>query len=131
MTQTEFEKEMSVLREERELRQKMVRETETKMHEVMQARAETLATEYYQYDGKKVKIEFEKTERMYGGEEYIRHKEVVGFLKGFSYMPNYMSQGIKVRVAKVKKDGTPSLNMYSEWDTMSAEYIKSITIVEE
>lgn len=131
MTQTEFEKEMSVLREERELRKNMVRETETKMHEVMQARAETLATEYYKYDGKKVKIEFEKTERIWCGKEYIRHKDVVGFLKGFSYMPNFMSQGIQVRMAKVKKDGTPSLIMYSGYDIMSAEYIKSITIVED
>lgn len=130
MTQTEFEKEMSVLREERELRKKMVRETEIKMCEVMQARAESLATEYYQYDGKKVKIEFESTERMWSGKEFTQHKEVVGFLKGFSYMPNYMSKGIQVRVAKVKKDGTPSLNMYSEYETMSAEYIKSITIVD-
>lgn len=87
-----------------------------------------LCKQYQQYKDKRVKIVFERKMERHGNSEHVERKEVEGFLVGFSYKRRYTSD-IMPDVAKVKKDGTPSKNLFADWEMYSWQEIVSVTEV--
>lgn len=87
-----------------------------------------LCKQYEQYKGKRVKVVFEKAKRNHRNETDIVRKECEGFIQGFSYKRRYTSD-IMMDIAKVKKDGTPSKVLFSDWEMFSWQEIVSVTEV--
>lgn len=95
-----------------------------KKMKAVSAFCDSLAEKYKEYIGKKVKITFLVPNRWHDAEP----KEIVGFLhcfKEFGY-----KREICPDLAKVKKNGTESLNHYNEWQTECYKHITNIELVE-
>lgn len=122
----ELKNKLETLRNDRDAKLMTICDIEDNMRDVMRDICNEYANEYKQYFGKKVRIEFY-------GHDYRFAKTVVGFIKSFKPERNFMALGSDVIpvVSKVKKNGTPSANVYADWDVMPVKYIHSITVIED
>lgn len=121
MTEQEYETIISEHNAEIKALKEKLCEANKKKHNATSALCLTLCEKYKPYINKKVKITFDK----YGnGNTIIR----IGFLQCF--FESLYGNGIVPLMSKVKKDGTQSLNNYSEWHMESYKCITNIELVE-
>lgn len=88
--------------------------------------AQALCEHYKEFVGKKVRITFAWENNW---SKKFEASAVIGYLQGFYVKGDYSTESIYPDVAKVKKDGSPSLNHYSEWDIKSWSKIQSIEVL--
>lgn len=124
MTEQEYETIIAEQDAEISILKDKIHQASLKKMEAVKAFCDSLAEKYAEYIGKKVKITFIISDRW--NEE--TPNEIVGFLNCFKEMG--YRRIICPDIAKVKKDGTESLQHYTEWQTESYKYITNIELVE-
>lgn len=123
---TEQEYEAIIAEQDAEIRilKEKINNANHKKLKTLRAFCDSLDEKYSEYVGKKVKITFLVPIRWHDAEP----KEIVGFLHGFKEFD--YRHFICPDIAKVKKDGTESLNHYNDWQTECYKHITNIELVE-
>lgn len=124
MTEKEYEEAIATQNAIIHSHEKEINVARRKKREVTEVFEQSLSDRYADFVGKKVEITFS----IPTGRGDCTIKTVTGFLSGFKYG----GYTLKIRpiLAKVKKDGSASLNHYSDLDLASYKYISNIKIVE-
>lgn len=116
MTEKEYEEAIATQNAIIHSHEKEIRVARSKKGEVTEAFCQSLSERYADFIGKKVKVEFNG------------YKPVVGFLMKFKKACG--CEKIYPVIAKVKKDGTASLNCYMDYKMPSYKFISNIKIIE-
>ena len=121
MTKEEFESRLHALESEYAALQSQLSEKHKEKHAHYREMAQSLCERYKQYDGKRVRVTFEHTER-----NCLPSRKVCeGFWQGFEFKHNYHTN-IYPTLFEIKKDGTPSKVAFSEWDVRPWDEIVSV-----